>query len=135
MILTASQGRLPYWASSVASAPLSTYGASHLSNHRSLVQSVMGGLAGRLLASSLDLRWTKRRSTTSSYYLPAFASSQIPIVELKCRVCYCSIGSINFSHHHPPTPDPLYLVFEYPFTIVQSIISSLRRISLHTITT
>ena len=119
MILTASQGRLPYWASSVASAPLSTYGASHLSNHRSLVQSVMGGLAGRLLA----------------YYLPAFASSQIPIVELKCRVCYCSIGSINFSHHHPPTPDPLYLVFEYPFTIVQSIISSLRRISLHTITT
>lgn len=33
-----SQGRISYWLHLVASAPLSTYGASHLSNHRPLVQ-------------------------------------------------------------------------------------------------
>jgi hypothetical protein len=33
-----SHGRIPYWLLYVASAPLSTYGASHLSNHRPLVR-------------------------------------------------------------------------------------------------
>lgn len=48
-----SQGRLSYWALRVASAPLSTYGASHLSNHRPLVPFAI----------------------VSSYYLPAFFAS------------------------------------------------------------